>query len=74
MAASREFITSVDPEDIVDSVGNVKVTAEHFEQALEEVTPSVDEETKERYEEIERRFGKADAELDDEEKVSRTFQ
>jgi transitional endoplasmic reticulum ATPase len=74
MAASREFITSVDPEDIGESVGNVKVTAEHFEQALEEVTPSVDEETRERYDEIEKRFGKADAEFEEDDKVSRTFQ
>jgi transitional endoplasmic reticulum ATPase len=74
MAATREFIESVEPDDVDDSVGNVKVTAEHFEQALEEVTPSVDEETKERYEEIEERFGKRDTEIEEEEKVSRTFQ
>jgi len=74
MAATREFIESVDPDEIGESVGNVKVTAEHFEQALEEVTPSVDEEVKERYEEIEERFGKRDTELEEDEKVSRTFQ
>ncbi len=73
MAASREFITSVDPEEIGESVGNVKVTADHFEHALEEVTPSVDEETKERYEEIEARFGKADTDLDTQDTVGRTF-
>ncbi|MFC7134399.1 MULTISPECIES: CDC48 family AAA ATPase [Salinibaculum] len=74
MAATREFIESVDPEEIDESVGNVKVTADHFEQALEEVTPSVDEEVKERYEAIEERFGKRDTELEEEEKVGRTFQ
>ncbi|WP_459191389.1 CDC48 family AAA ATPase [Halosimplex sp. J119] len=72
MAATREFIASVDPEDIDDSVGNVKVTMEHFEHALTEVTPSVDEETKERYEEIEERFGPGEAEVEEQE-VGRTF-
>ena len=74
MAASREFINSVDPEDIDGSIGNVRVTADHFDTALNEVRASVDEEVKERYEEIEQRFGKADADLDTDEKVGRTFQ
>jgi transitional endoplasmic reticulum ATPase len=56
MAATREFIDSVDPEEIDDSVGNVRVTAEHFEQALEEVGPSVTEEVREQYDEIEQQF------------------
>jgi transitional endoplasmic reticulum ATPase len=73
MAASREFITSVDPEDIGDSIGNVRVTAEHFEQALEEVGPSVDEDVRERYEEIEERFDRADAGVEEEGEVERTF-
>ncbi|WP_415382310.1 CDC48 family AAA ATPase [Halosimplex sp. TS25] len=72
MAATREFIASVDPEDIDDSVRNVKVTMDHFEHALNEVTPSVDEETKERYEEIEERFGPGEAEVEEKE-VGRTF-
>ncbi|WP_436932416.1 CDC48 family AAA ATPase [Halosimplex halobium] len=73
MAATREFIASVDPEEIDDSVGNVKVTMDHFEQALSEVSPSVDEETRERYEEIEERFDTAEPEPD-EKQVGRTFQ
>ncbi|WP_135363048.1 CDC48 family AAA ATPase [Halosimplex halophilum] len=73
MAATREFIASVDPEEIDDSVGNVKVTMDHFEQALEEVSPSVDEETRERYEEIEERFDTAEPEPE-EQQVGRTFQ
>ncbi|WP_436910446.1 CDC48 family AAA ATPase [Halosimplex marinum] len=73
MAATREFIASVDPEEIDDSVGNVKVTMDHFEQALGEVSPSVDEETRERYEEIEERFDTAEPEPD-EQQVGRTFQ
>jgi transitional endoplasmic reticulum ATPase len=72
MAASREFIDSVSPEDIGDSVGNVRITAEHFENALGEVTPSVTEETRERYSEIEERFDSAEPEP--EEQLGRTFQ
>ncbi len=74
MAASREFIRSVDPEDIGDSIGNVRVTAEHFEQALDEVGPSVDEDVRDRYEEIEERFDHREAELEGEGEVGRTFQ
>jgi transitional endoplasmic reticulum ATPase len=72
MAATREFINSVDPDDVGESVGNVRVTADHFEQALEEVQPSVDEETRDRYEEIEQRFDRRDAEVE-EDRVGRTF-
>ncbi len=72
MAATREFIARVDPDEIDESVGNVRVTTDHFEQALEEVTPSVDEETRERYEEIEQRFDKRETEVEDE-RVGRTF-
>src|SRR6056297_2410868 len=67
MAASREFIGSVDPEQIGESVGNVRVKAEHFEAALDEVTPSVTEETRERYAEIEERFDTAEPEAADRE-------
>jgi transitional endoplasmic reticulum ATPase len=74
MAATREFIGSVDPEEIDTSVGNVRVTADHFEAALDEVVPSVDSETEQRYEEIEERFSKRESELDEERQVSRTFQ
>ncbi|PSP45300.1 AAA family ATPase [Halobacteriales archaeon QH_6_66_25] len=72
MIATREFITSVDPEEIGDSVGNVRVTADHFDEALSEVKPSVDQETRERYDEIEERIERTTA--DDESQVSRTFQ
>jgi len=71
MAATREFIRSVDPDEVDDTVGNVRVTAEHFEQAIEEVSPSVDEETEQRYEEIEEQFDRQ--EPADEETVERTF-
>lgn len=73
MAATREFINSVGPEEAVDSVGNVRVNRGHFEQALEEVNPSVTAETRERYEEIEERFDRGGAELENQD-VSRTFQ
>jgi transitional endoplasmic reticulum ATPase len=72
MAASREFINSVDPDDIDDSVGNVRVHTSHFEDALDEVGPSVDDEARERYDEIEERFDHTEA-VDDDEVVERTF-
>ncbi|MEF8827330.1 MAG: AAA family ATPase, partial [Halapricum sp.] len=74
MAASREFINSVDPEDVDDSVGNVRIESEHFEAAMDEVGPSVDKETREQYEEIEERFDRRESELEGEREVSRTFQ
>jgi len=76
MQATREFINSVDPEEAADSVGNVRVTAEHFEQALDEVTPTIDEEVKERYEHVEERFKKArtGTETEEDEMFGRTFQ
>jgi len=73
MAATREFINSVDPDDVDDSVGNVRVTAEHFEHALNEVTASVDEETREQYDEMEERFGRRKPTADEEGQVGRTF-
>jgi transitional endoplasmic reticulum ATPase len=73
MSASREFIHSVSPEEIGDSIGNVRVTMAHFEDALEEINPSVTDETREQYEEIEERFQRTEAGVD-EDTVSRTFQ
>ncbi len=73
MAATREFIHSVDPDDVDESVGNVRVTAEHFEDALKEVNASVDEDTREHYDEIEKKFGRRDPETTEEGQVGRTF-
>ncbi|WP_224449434.1 CDC48 family AAA ATPase [Haloprofundus salilacus] len=73
MAASREFIRSVTREEVDDSVGNVRITMDHFEEGLEQVSPSVTQETRERYDEIEQRFGTADIERKSDE-MSRTFQ
>jgi AAA family ATPase, CDC48 subfamily len=73
MAASREFIRSVDPTDVDETVGNVRVTAEHFERALDEVGPSVDAELRERYEELEEQFERAEP-VDEDPTPSRTFQ
>ncbi|MBV0903194.1 CDC48 family AAA ATPase [Haloarcula salina] len=74
MAATREFINSVDPEEIGDSVSNVRVTMDHFEHALEEVGPSVTEDTRERYDEIEQRFERAEPGVSEDTGASRTFQ
>jgi len=72
MAATREFVNSVDSEEIDESIGNVRVTADHFEQALEEVTPSVDNETRQRYEEIEEQLDRGGP-AEEESQVGRTF-
>jgi transitional endoplasmic reticulum ATPase len=74
MNATREFIRSVDPEDIDESVGNVRVDRSHFEAALEEVGPSVGQDVRERYEEIEERFQRSKADAEEEKTVGRTFQ
>jgi len=60
MNASREFIGSVAREEVGESVGNVRVTMQHFEDALDEVNPSVTPETRERYEEIEKQFRRSE--------------
>ncbi|MFC6952806.1 CDC48 family AAA ATPase [Halorubellus litoreus] len=72
MAATREFVNSVSPEEMGDSVGNVRITKEHFEHALDEVKASVTEDVKERYAQIEERFGRE--EPDPEVDMGRTFQ
>lgn len=41
-------------------MGNVRVTMQHFEDALDEVNPSVTPETRERYEEIEKQFRRSE--------------
>ncbi|MFB6102513.1 MAG: CDC48 family AAA ATPase [Haloplanus sp.] len=73
MAASREFINSVSPGEIGESVNNVRITMDHFEQALDEVTASVTDETRERYREIEQRFGTDEGEIAAGTETSRTF-
>ncbi|SFR30584.1 CDC48 family AAA ATPase [Halorubrum sodomense] len=60
MNASREFIGSVTREEVGESVGNIRVTMAHFENALNEVNPSVTPETRERYEEIEKQFKRSE--------------
>jgi len=72
MAASREFIGSVSREEVAESVGNVRVTMDHFEQALDQVQASVTAETRERYDEIERKFGQEDISTDED--VGTAFQ
>ncbi|SFG40069.1 transitional endoplasmic reticulum ATPase [Halopelagius inordinatus] len=74
MAASREFIHSVSPEEVGDSLDNVRVTMDHFEDALDEVGPSVTQEVRERYDEIEERFQTSEVKKGKEAEVSRTFQ
>ncbi|XVH31693.1 CDC48 family AAA ATPase [Haloferacaceae archaeon DSL9] len=73
MQASREFVQSVSPEEIGESVGNVRITMDHFEVALGEVTASATEETRKRYDEIEQRFRQSEVQRDTDE-MGRTFQ
>ncbi len=73
MAASREFINSVDPEEMGDTIENVRISKDHFEHALEEVNPSVTPETRERYEEIEEQFDSAEP-AQEQDQLGRTFQ
>lgn len=73
MIATREFIDSVGPEEIEGSVGNVRITMEHFEEALAEISPSVTSDVRERYDEIEDRFGRG-GEPGEPQQASRTFQ
>lgn len=73
MNATREFINSVPRDELDDSVENVRITMDHFDAALQEVGPSVDDEVKERYDEIAERFDRAEASEPDE-PVARTFQ
>jgi transitional endoplasmic reticulum ATPase len=73
MAASRELINSVSPDEIGESLGNVRITMDHFERALDEVSPSVTEETRERYREIEQRFATEEADPANGAESSRTF-
>jgi transitional endoplasmic reticulum ATPase len=74
MNATREFINSVDPEELDESVSNVRVSREHFEAALEEVGPSVDDEVRERYDELEEKFERAQFEEDEGEVARAGFQ
>ena len=73
MAATRELIEMSDPEDLVGNVGNVRIGVEHFDQALDEVNPSVTAETRERYEEIESRFNTGEP-ANNEPDIGQTFQ
>jgi transitional endoplasmic reticulum ATPase len=72
MAATREFIESVDADEADQTVGNVRVTTAHFDDALEEVGASIDDDTRERYEEMEEEFTPGGE--PDEPEVGRTFQ
>ncbi|MFB6268871.1 MAG: CDC48 family AAA ATPase [Halobacterium sp.] len=74
MNATREFINSVDPEEAAESVGNVRITAEHFEEALSDISPSVDEDVREQYEELEEEFEKAATPEEEEARVPGAFQ
>lgn len=58
MQATRGLISELDPEEEEYDETTRSVTMEDFEEALQEVSPSITEDTKEEYEEIEERFEK----------------
>lgn len=60
MTAGRNLVNSTPPEEVEETAGEVSISMNDFESALEEVTPSVDEDVQEKYEEIEERFEKND--------------
>ncbi|ERG89159.1 MAG: AAA family ATPase, CDC48 subfamily [halophilic archaeon J07HX5] len=72
MAATREFITSVEPSEIGDTVGNVLITADHFDRALDEVSPSVDPQTREEYEQLEEQLESTEP-TDPSDRATKTF-
>ncbi len=72
MAATREFINSVDPNEMGETIGNVRISKAHFEHALEEVGPSVTADVRERYEELEEELESTEPEPRDQ--LGRTFQ
>ncbi|QZA87679.1 CDC48 family AAA ATPase [Salinarchaeum sp. IM2453] len=72
MAASRELINTVSPDEIAESVGNVLISKEHFEAALDEVSPSVTPDVREQYKEIEQKFERTEPETTGQ--LGRTFQ
>jgi transitional endoplasmic reticulum ATPase len=53
MATARDLITSSSPEELEEMIGTVRITKEHFENAFDEVSPSVTAKTRERYADIE---------------------
>jgi transitional endoplasmic reticulum ATPase len=73
MAATREFVNSVSKEEMDESIGNVRISEDHFERALDEVSPSVTQQVRERYEEIEERFDTSET-VPEDEGPGRTFQ
>ena len=56
--AGREYINSVKMEDIPESLGNIRITQEYFDMALEKIVPSVDERVIEYYQDMKARLGK----------------
>jgi transitional endoplasmic reticulum ATPase len=73
--AGREYINSVKIEDIPESVGNIRITQEYFDMALEKISPSVDERVIEFYEDMKTRLGKRlDVVNEEDNELSMAFQ
>ncbi len=61
-------------DDVAESVGNVRVTMAHFEEALGDVGASVTEETRQQYQEVEEEFAKSDFRAEAESSAPGAFQ
>lgn len=73
MEATREFIQDVSPEEANEAAENTEITMEHFESAIDEIVPSISEELKEKYDQIEERLEQRGTE-DNENQFGRSFQ
>ena len=61
MHAMRDYIGSgIEPDEIAESVGNVMITMDDFEAALDEVRPSLNDDDRERYEQIAEDLGRGE--------------
>lgn len=58
MAATRQLIDGLDPQSEEHETTKMEIEMKHFEYALDEITPSVTEETEEEYAQIEEQFEK----------------
>ena len=61
LAALRDLVERVGPEDVEAETERARITREHFERALDEITPSVTEADWEHYKGIEHRFEGSDS-------------
>jgi transitional endoplasmic reticulum ATPase len=52
----RDFMKDNKPEDLKEKMGDLKLTQEYLEKAIEKVGPSLDEEDRKKYDEMSERL------------------